>query len=241
MEPSKLIHDATKVHACLEELSDGRLVAKKACKIVIPVRFAERGLAYIGIETTIVGIYAIVVDDLYYGVSMVNAMIRIEPTSTVKITIDEEEYYEFSFDAGSTIMPSLQLVKNDMLVYKIYDEIISKAHVPWYLTYDLIGKIFDTAKTYGGADVGENREVTELIVSITARDRKDRHKYYRASIKGMDDLKKNPPAFVPMRSVIFAATNTVNKLAGSYFNEGLVSALVSPTTRVERLDRLLTT
>ncbi len=239
MDPRKLIKDAARVHAVLQELPDGRLVAKKPCKIYIPARFSERNLASIGIETNIVGIYAMVVEDTYYAVSMVNAMIRIEPTSTIKILIDEEEYYEFSFDAGSTVMATVNLVKTDTLVYRIYDEIISKGHVPWYLDYKVIGKIFDTAKYHAGANIGTNHEVTELIISMIARDAKDRHRYYRQTVKSLADIDKNPPAFIPLRSVIYAATNTTNKLAGSYFNQGMVSALVSPADRVERIEELL--
>lgn len=239
MNPKLLKREPTKVHSYLRELEDGRLVTTKGCKIYIPTRFAERGLASIGIETHIVGIYAIVVEDLYYGVSMVNAMIRIEPTSTMKVVIEEEEYFEFMFEPGSTVMASTQLVKQDTLVYKIYDEIISKGRVPWYLGYLELGKLFDTAKYHAGANIGGNHEVTELIVSMIARDPKDRTKYYRQTVKTLDDLKRTPPAFIPLRSVTYAATNTTNKLAGSYFNDGLVSALVSPADRVERIEEIL--
>lgn len=239
MDPKKLIRDASKVLACLKELDDGRLVTTKGCKIYIPARFAERGLASIGIETHIAGIYAIVVGDTHYAVSMVNAMIRIDPTSTLKITIDEEEFYEFEFEPGSTVIMSLQLVRADTLVYKIYDEIIAKGHVPWYLGYADLGKLFDTARKHAGANIGANHEVTELIVSLIARDPADRHRYYRTCIKTLDDLRKKPPAVVPLRSVTYAATNTLNKLAGSYFSEGLVSSLVSPADRVERMEALL--
>lgn len=239
MDIKRLVRDASKVHACLKELPDGRLVAVKECKIYVPSRFAERGLASIGIETHIVGIYAIVVEDIYYGISIVNAMMRIEPTSTIKIMIGDEEYYEFYFRPGSTVTPSVNLVKTDTLVYKIYDEIIAKGRVPWYLGYPELGKLFDTAKYHAGANIGTNHEVTELIISMIARDPKDRHQYYRKTIKSLQDGIDNPPAFIPLRSVTYAATNTLNKLAGSYFNEGVVSALVNPTDRTERIEALL--
>ncbi len=239
MNPKQLVRDPAKVHACLQELDDGRLIAKRALKIYQPTRFAERGLASIGIETNIVGIYAIVTEDNFYGVSMVNAMMRIEPTSTVKIQIDGEEFYEFYFEAGSTVCSSVMLVKTDTLVYKIYDEIIAKGRVPWYLEYSDLGKLFDTAFYHAGARIGTNHEVTELIISMIARNPKDRHQYYRKDVVSLDDMKLNPPAFIPLRSVTYAATNTLNKLAGSFFTEGVVSALVNPTDRVERIEDLL--
>ena len=239
MNPKKLIRDPSKVLASLKELPDNRLVTTKGCKIYIPVRYAERGLAQIGIETYIVGIYAITVDDTYYGVSIVNAMTRIEPTSTIKIMVDDEEYYEFSFDPGSTVMSSTLLVKRDTLTYNIYDEIISKGRVPWYMNYIDLSKLFETAKYHAGANIGQNQEVVELIVSMIARNPDNRHEYYRHSIKSLDDVTLKPPAVIPLKSVIYGATNTTNKLAGSYFHEGLVSGLNTPSDRVERIEDLL--
>lgn len=239
MNHKELIRDPAKVQSYLKELPGGRLVTTKGCKIYIPARFAERGLASIGIETYIVGIYAIVVDDTHYGVSMVNAMLPIEPTSTVTIQIDGEEFYEFTFEAGSTVVSSVNLVKTDTLVYKIYDEIISKGRVPWYLGYAELGKLFDTAPYHAGAKIGTNHEVTELIISMIARNPRNRHEYYRTSIKTPEDMLATDPAYIPLRSVTYAATNTLNRLAGSYFTEGVVSALVNPTERTERIEDLL--
>lgn len=239
MDITKLIRDPKRVQAYLEELPNESLVCKKPVKIYIPSRFAERGLAQIGIETHILGVYAIVVDDVYYGVSMVNAMMRIDPTSTLKIQINGDEYYEFSFDAGSTVVTSTQLLKTDVLVYRIYDEIISKGRVPWYLGYLELGKIFDTAGYHAGANISRNHEVTELIISMVSRNAADRTQYYRTSIKDLGELATVPPAFIPLRSVQYAATNTTNKLAGSYFTDALVSALVNPADRVERIESLL--
>jgi hypothetical protein len=239
MDYRKYVRDAAKVHSVLRELDGDRLVTTKGCKIVVPVRFAERGLAYVGIETSIVGIFAIIVEDQYYAVSIANAMMRITPSSTTKVMYDDDEYYEFTFDPGATICPSLQLVKIDTLVYSIYDEILSKGRAPWYLGYKELGQLFDTAQEHAGANVGQQQEVTELMVSLVARDPEDRTKYYRQVIQSDQDLVNKKPAIIPLRSVAYAATNTLNKLAGSYARDGLVSALATPTARVERLEDLL--
>lgn len=239
MNPKHLVRDADKVKAALRETEGGKLVAVKPVKIYVPTRFAERGLATIGIETMICGIYAMVVEDSYYAVSLVNAMIRIEPSSMMKILIDGDEYYQFEFDKGATVFPMLDLVQADALVYKIYNEIIAGGHTPWYLSYVDLALIFDTARQHAGANIGENHEVTELLVSIVARNPKNRHEQYRGTIQDMHDLLTNPPVFIPLRSPEYAASNTLNKLAGSYFSRGVVSALNTPTTRLERLDSLL--
>lgn len=239
MNVKNLVRDADKVKAALAEVEGGKLVALKPVKIYIPTRFAERGLATIGIETQICGVYAMTVEDSFYAVSMINAMVPIEPSSMMKILINDDEYFEFEFDKGATVIPLLDLLKTDSLVYKIYNEIIAGGHTPWYLDYKDMALIFDTAKEHAGANIGQNHEVTELLVSMVARNAKNRNEYYRHAIKDIGDLITNPPVFIPLRSVEFAASNTLNKLAGSYFSRGVVSALVNPTDRMERLDAIL--
>lgn len=239
MDISNLIRDAERVKSAIHEMPDSSLVAKSSVKILVPTRFEERGLCEVSVDTYIVGIYAMIVEDRYYAVSLVNTMIRITPTSTLKIKIKGVEYYEFTFDPGQVIMPLTNLVKNDMLVYKIYDEIVSKGKVPWYMSYDDMGHIFDTALSHAGAKIGTDVEVTEMIISIIARNAKDRVEYYRTSINSLEDLKTKPPAFISLKSVEYAASNTTNKLAGSYFHTGVVSALVSPSSRAEKLESLL--
>lgn len=239
MNPRNLVRDPSKIHEILQEMPDGSVVVKKECKVYIPTRFAERNLAEVGVKNIITGIYAIVVDDLYYGVSLINGLISINPSSTLKVKIGGVEYFEFTFNAGARFIETTVLVKTDTLVYRIYDEIISKGRVPWYLDYNDLGKIFDTAKSHAGANIGQNSEVTELIVSMIARDKQDKTKYYRTTVNSLEELKTKPPAFIPLRSVIYAATNTTNKLAGSYFSTAVTSALVSPAERTERIEGLL--
>ncbi len=234
-----LVRDAEKVKAALKQTDGGSLVAVAPVKIYVPTRYAERGLANIGIETQICGVYAMTVDDSHYCVSMVNAMVPITPSSMMKVLIDEDEYYEFEFDKGATVIPLLDLLKTDALVYKIYNEIIAGGHTPWFLDYKDLAQIFDSAKEHAGANIGQNHEVTELLISLVARNAKNRNEYYRHAIRDMGDLLANPPVFIPLRSVEFAASNTLNKLAGSYFSRGVVSALNNPTDRLERLDAIL--
>lgn len=239
IDASKLKRNADAVHAVLRELPGNKLVTTKGCTIVIPARFAEKGLATIGIETQIIGIYAIIAPDGSYGVSMVNAMMKITPTSTNVVKYGDDEYYEFYFEPGSTVCPDLMLLKVDTLVFTIYDEIIAKGRVPWYLRYDDLAHLFDSAQYHAGAKIGENREITELIVSMISRDPRDRTKYYRQTVKALDDLQKRPPSFIPLRSVVYNATNTHTKIMGSYLKDGVVSALNNPSDRTERLEDLL--
>jgi hypothetical protein len=239
MDYKHLIRDASKFKDILKELPDSSVVCTKEVKIYIPSRYKERNLAYIGNENHTLGIYAITVDDQYYGVSLINAMIQIEPTVTNFVTFDEVEYIEFIFTKGSTVFSTTNLVQNNTIPYSIFNEFFSKANIPWFIGYEELGKIFDTAKHHSGANIGQNKEVTKLLASMVARDKKDKTKYYRATINNFSDIINNTPAFISLRSVEYAATNTLNKLGGSYMSKGITSALIDPTDRQETIESIL--
>lgn len=238
IEPTKLIRDKQAVLSNLKKLPDGRVVCVKQCKIHIPARFEEKNMAYLGVDNYILGVYAMIVEDKY-AVSAVNAMIPIDPNSIEKVKINGDTYIELTFEKGATVFKSLKLVKTDSIPYKIYDEFFSKGYIPWYMGYDDLAKVFDTARYHTGANIGQNKEVTELIVSLIARNKEDKTQYYRANIKDFKELKTNPPEFISLRNVTYSATNTTNRLGGSYMGVGIIGALNNPSDRPERIETLL--
>jgi hypothetical protein len=166
-------------------------------------------------------------------------MVPLEPSITNRVKIDGDEYFEFVFNKGASVFKTTTLVKSDSLVYRIYDDFLAKGYVPWYVGYDELGMLFDTASEFAGANIGKNSEVTQLIASIVARDPNDRTKYYRQVVHSLQDLEKIRPVFVPLKSVQYAATNTTTKLGGAYFQQGVISALISPSARQERIESIL--
>lgn len=240
MEINHLIRDAAKVKEALTELSDNRLVTSKSLKIIIPARFQEKGLAYLGQDTDIIGIYAIIVEDTYYAISLVNAMVPIKPSNIERVKINGDEYIQFIFNPGDTVIKNLNLVKTDTIVYRIYDELFSKGNIPWYIGYNDLAHIFDSTIKHSGAPIGKNREITELIVSLIARNVKDKTQYYRTIVNSQSDVINNPPTFIALRDVTHAASNTLNRLAGSYMSQGIVAALNNVSEKQERIESLLT-
>jgi hypothetical protein len=233
-----LVRDAEKVKSNLVTLEDGRVIAKKACSIQIPARFAERGLANISVDSSIIGIYAMVFEDAY-AVALDNVYLDIAPTEINKVSVRGDEYYSFVFAPGSVVFKSNTCVRVDAIPFLIYSEMISKGYVPWYLGMEDLANIFNKTKEQTGANIGEFREVTQLIVSLQARDRKDKTRYYRTVPQSAADLVKNPPEFIALRDVAYAPTNTLNRLGGSYFTEGVVAALNNPTERVEHIESIM--
>lgn len=237
MDVSKLQRDPEFIATVLKEVGN-QLYVTEECSIHIPVRFSERGLASIGSDTYVIGIFPIICGDKY-SVIMVDALMRIEPAEVNRVVIHDTEYFEFVFPAGTPIVANLDLAQVDTLTYRIYDEIIAKARVPWYLTYFDLASLFDTAQEYAGADIGQNKEVTELLVSIIARNDKNRVEYYRTTVSDKESFLTTPPLYAPLKNVSLSATNAVSKLGGGHFREGTVSTIVSPSERVEPIEALL--
>lgn len=239
MNPSSLIRDAGKVHQHLKEMRNGSLVTARKCSILVPGRYLEKQLTTISNEIHTVGIFAIVMEDKHYGVSLTNAMMRIEPDSTNTILIDDEEYVEFIFEPGSTLLPSTDLVRSDTLLYQIYDEFIAKGRVPWFMTYEDLGSLFDSSEKHAGVRLGANHAILEMIASAISRDPDDPSVFYRQTVKSMEDLRKRPPEYIAFKNISYGASNTTAKLMGAYWNDGLTSALVNPADKVEDIEELL--
>ena len=236
MDIKSLVRDAAKVHAALSVSKNGEMYTSRDVKIIIPARFVERGLTTITNEIRTVCVFAMVIDDKYYAVTTVNSKMQLTPSWTNMIKIEDEDHYEFGFDKGSMITPNINLVKDDLFVYKIYDEIIAKGNIPWYLGYEDLGKLFVTAKSHGGITVAVNNIPLEMIAASISRQMKDRTKYYRHALA---EGKAEKPAFIPFRSVMYGATNTTAKIMGAYFDEGITSALVNPSSKTEGIETLL--
>lgn len=231
--------DPGKVHAALKVQEDGSVVAVQNIKMYVPERFREKGLADISADTYTVGIYAMVVNDAFYAVDLTIAMMRITPTAISTVKFDQDSYMEFSFEAGSVVFPTNQLVKSDILVYYIFDEMFSKGRTPWYLNYEDRGVLFASADRHAGVSLTGNHSILEMIAAATARDPNNRTRNYRHVIERQEDINDKPPAIVALRSITFGPTNTTAKLMGSYWDDGLDSALNSPSEQVERIETIL--
>lgn len=238
MNIDHLVRDKTKIHAALKEVNN-TLVAVKPCKIYIPDHYVGAELGNIAEDISIVGIYGIAVDDKYYGVSNACALLQIEPSSSNTVEINGTKYMEFYFDVNDKVVKNLNLIRLTTLVYRIYVEIISKGKVPWYLSYHDVCFIFDTALSHGNVDLMADSAMLELLASVLARQRSDKSKFFR-HLDGLKDTDlKTKPTYVALKSVQYQSTNTVAKLMGNYFSEGLSAALVHESTTNESIETLL--
>ncbi len=238
MDISHLIRDANKVHNALSEVNN-TLVALKPCKIYIPERYLTADLASTNDVVKIVGIYGIVIEDKYYASSKACAFVELDPAITNYVKINNESYLEFYFGINDTIIKNLNLVRMSTLVYRIYNNIIAKGKIPWYLNYTDLCMLFDTAFIHGNANLKADSSLLELFISTMARQHEDKAKFFRHE-SALLDLNVNPfPVYIPLNSVAYNTTNTTAKLLGNYFSEGLNSALVNPADTTESIETIL--
>lgn len=223
MDYSKLTRDGDYVKKAVKQVGD-TLIALKDLKIVIPYRFVQGKLAIVSSSIKTLAVFAIVVDDKY-GVSNVCSTMSLTPSNTSIVSGGLEDHFEFSFDAGAVICPNVNLVVDDINAYNIYNEMIAKGNVPWYLSYEDFGKVLMTAHNYAGINLTGNNAPIELIITSIARQQGDLYKYYRNTIKTSAQQHTQKPAYVPFSSVAYGATNSVGKIMGSYFEEGMTSTL----------------
>jgi len=236
MDLGKMKRNPDRVRATLKELSDGSVVTQKGCKLYIPVSFRDKNLATIGNEVYVVGIYMLSVDDSDYAVSLVNAMMRIEPSSINQVDIQGKDHFEFVFEPGDTVFASTDLVVNAKLLYYIYDEIVAKGNVPPFMDYLDLGRLFDSAEKHAGKKLASTPTILHMLLSMIARNPDDLTQYFRQVTNGKDFDKVR---FVQLRSSTHGATNTTARLMGAHFSDNLTSALVNPSDREENIEHIL--
>jgi len=239
MDLSTLTRSREKVRANMVELDDNSVIALGGCKIYIPQRYVNKGLAGVGETVWSVGEFVVTLDSGYYCTMLVPAILTLSPTEVRQVKLEGNAYYELSFVEGSVVIESSWVPKSDSCIPPLFNELNINGNVPYgFSLFDLI-KMYHLAPKYAGFKMGANPQVYETVVNIIARDPEDLNKQYRGVPFVLDDVYKKPPVIVGLRNPAVTSTNTVAKLIGSYFQDGTVSALINPSDRVEGVEILL--
>lgn len=215
-----------------------QLRTKTGCEIYVPVRYAERDLAVVGKETSIIGLFPLVVGE-NYSLCSICAMVPIRPAGTTVVSINDEDYYKFTFEKNSVVIENLNLVKKDTLTYVEWNEFFSKGHLPVGVLYDDILKLFRTAQKHAGTTVAKNYPIMELLASRIARNPENPREPYRLCVTTKKQVLEKPPRIVGLRNVSLSSSGTLNKVAGSYLGSGMVAAMVDPSERPSKIENAL--
>ncbi len=236
MNTEHLKRNPDKVKNNLIEINNN-LITKESCNIYLPENYIKIGLANLNETISILGIFGIVYNDTYYGVSKANALIITEPSGINYVNIHNDKYFEFHYNKNDVIIKNLNLIKTGTIIYKIYNEIISKGKIPWYLNHQDLCMLFDTALLHGGVNLHADFSLLTLLVSSIARNPNNKSEFYRHFVNNTKDSIE--PKYIPLMDVAYNTSNTLSKLLGNNYSQAVTSALVTNTETVENIEKLL--
>jgi hypothetical protein len=215
------------------------MVAKVPCKIVIPARYIERGLGTLEPEVYVISIYAMIFEDNTYTIAQAPSLMRLTPTDVQDIVIEEEPYVEFSFAKGAVICPNLNLVMRNEMIYYVYNEFTAKGNMPWFMGENDKTIPYENAPRFCGVNVGANPSIMQMVHSSTTRVANNKAVQLRHAVRTPKELAAVEAVTIALRSIIWGPTNTPARIIGSYFKEGLTTALVNPSEIKEPIEDML--
>lgn len=205
----------------------------KSLECRIPLRYKQYGLLDIGNVVNALGLMDVIIDNKYQCSLAILAQISLAPSEIEEKTILGEPYLICKWSEHGTFLTSLDFVKNSTVTYAIYVEYITRGHRLYTIGYNDIPIVFDRLKEFTGKGIGVGRSAFELLVSHLGRAHDNLYKQYRYT-----DLKYSP-VIINLRSVSFAPTTTTSRLLGSYFDDGMNSALLSEQKQRQPFEDLL--
>lgn len=211
-------------------IANGKITCSEKSIIEFPKWYLDKELADEREVMSFYGIFAIIVGDKY-SVSVIPTMCTSNPISTQEVERNGEIYLQLLFGKGDVIISNSTVVNSPLKAYNFIESYFLRANVPWYIDYETLSKCMDNLVKYGGSAVGESNIANELVTSFVARPKENKDIFYR-QVGG-----KGPVTFVDLMNVYYSARSTVTKIAGSYFERGITSALVQKETEGTKLEQ----
>ena len=240
MDITKLVRDKVKVRNSLKVLPDKSVVTTTGCSIYIPETFRSKQLLSFSESVSLVGHFAMVLPTGEFSSTMIPSFFRSKPAEITTVEIDGTGYYCFKYLPGNRVFETTDLLKDNILLYYLFEEILARGRIPWYYDYLTLGKFFHYHRKYTGTSLVPTPSVGEMIIGLIARLDSDRTRPLREVLKTPADLKKTYGySFIPMRNVEYGASDTASKLVGNYAAEGMDAAIVNPSTKVRPVESLL--
>jgi len=211
---------------------DNKFFTKEKTIIEFPKWYADKDLMeIIDNEYYIYGIFAIKINNKY-SVSIIPTMINTTPIIIKEIKINEIDYYQFIYNKNNCIINNKSVVKKELLSYNMFENFFIRAKIPWFLEYKDLIKIMDNLNKYAKSPLGDNYLASELVISFIARSKKNLKTFYRLDLK-------NDIEYVDLLNPYYSSLNTVAHLAGGYFQENLVSAILDKEKETSKLEELV--
>lgn len=176
------------------------------------------------------GIFSLRINGKLYGGVQIPAIIEIEYSETYNDTIDNDKFYVVVLHKGDKLLCSLDVIQMKGMGYFMWNEFLSLGNLPKYTTYGEIWNLFDDLSELTGNGLHGNHSLVEIILAHLYRDRHDLNIKYRHTNM------KEPPATISLRNIAYGPTSTSSRIAGSYSEDGLNSALLNQSDENHELE-----
>lgn len=237
MDYTNLKHDPDAVAKHYKYVGEKCVVTGNTLQVIFPERWIDKELAELGEVVHLIGYFAVIDDKGNFGKVMIPAIIRTQPDRINKVVIDGEAYVKMEYDKGSDLISTMNVVRDDNLLYYIYSEFLEKARIPFYFTYSERAEFFNESSKYNGFKLGYDPAALEYLIAFMHRDPDN----IGASFRHRPDAKagKIQPATMGLNDVTTGSNNFITKVTKSYTTAGITSALNNPARRAERIETML--
>lgn len=213
------------------------LVCTEDMQIIYPKRFDSRGFTQYTDSIRIMGIFALLDTVGNYAVHNLPNRMVVMPSVTDSAMIDDEEHVVMTFYKGHVLCSDTTMVKDASYLSDLYNELIVLGKIPKFFSYTDLLRTFKRTLEFNGSPVGRYNAPMELLLSLIARDMKDKSKPYR--YVGGEGL-PGEVYYVGLSNIHYTVTQNINKIGGAYASQAIFSAIGNEREMSELEELLLT-
>ena len=218
---------------------ENTMIAKENMLIVFPEKFVDKELTLLDNTSEVFGVVAILDEKNNYSILTIPSRFIVEPAEIENIEINEEPYIALHIEAGQALISNTKMVKNQDITFPIFDLFMLQGKVPWYINYEDLLDVFIKLDKYAGSKVGGLVLALEALTALNARDPKNPETEFRMIINNVEDMKKKPVEWVGLKNIYYSFKSTLSKIAGAYFKQGVLAAVVKPEKETTDLEYVL--
>ena len=164
-------------------------------------------------------------------------MFKTVPLNVKEYKVGETEYIQLLYGKDTCIIENSEVVRKDVLSYNIFDEYMMAGRIPWFIEYEDVCTIMDNFVEFADSNAGKNLFANELIAAFVTRIKSDPSIYYRTAVTSKDRSQATKYMFNGIDDVFYSAPNTLSKMAGNYYRNGVVSALIQPEKSIGDVEK----
>lgn len=215
-----------------DEKSDCILFMGDKLEVFIPIRYKNENFLILGDKIQALGFLALTINEKIKAQLCLPALIEMDPVETYETSIGDDKYFVAVLHKGNQFMTSTRVMQNDRVGYLSWREFLSVGHMPPHITYENVHNLYDHLGQITGKGIPVDHAIVEIIYAHIYRNQDNMQQFYRHS------KMNKPPVLTTLKSVAYGPDSTLSRVAGSYSQDGLVSAMLHPEDAPSELEEI---